>query len=909
MNKKKQAQTFWGPLLFMLILEFYVLLHIVHVFSIGDAKGLNAVINGVIEAFTRPFSLSGIKFTGVTLMMTLGVMGVTTLVMYNQHIDLKLNRNEESQEYKNASRWFGHETALLPAETTFTQKVAVVDKKTGEKTYKDVKKKMPDWEMWQQYYTSPYTKEDEEMGLTDPNFLIGKFDHSDPFVGNVKFSMRASLTNLNLLTLIFGGSGTGKTFRFLEPNLAQMNCSFAITDPSGEIFENMGKMLLEDGYRVWRFSTSDPTLSNTYNPLDYIYKDDGSLDQVKVAQIVRIFIKNAEETGGGKKGGDPFWEKSSIAWLTFAILYCAEFLPLEQRNFYQILKLAQYGKADEGSQSSQTMLGRIVDEARKQNPKAKCFEYFDIFNIAPAKTQNSILISIGVDLSPFAQDELRNLTSTSYVCKRNKKGLITDYIRNKQDELIRDNTNIDLRTLGDRKTALFIIPKTANDSYQFLVSIMYAQLFDLLYERAERVAKNSYHIYAKNGTVLTSEYPTEEAAKTMMQLYANAEIKTVVVDQVEHYYIYNADAKREQTMPEKVAEGKKGIGYLEEVYTPEVGQKLIAQYQSGYVQHGKLELPIHTRLLLDEFANISEIPNFEQFLSTMRKYQLSCTIILQTYAQLKQKYDKSATTIIGNCDTIVFLGSPDVEETCKVISNKLGKTAYKVVGQSQNKSNSGGSIGMSYKVDYRELMTPSELASLDNEYCIVMVRGIKPMKLKKLSFAEHKNFSKSGADSNHPENKLLLPYIQEHYRCLTKDKVKAETSYEEEAIASENLEGKDPATGKRKKTMTRGRKVRSKQEFAENAGVAEEQLDNLMKHATGITPEERNDTGAVAAQPAPENSSTSFEFSFANEAPKTKDPNTNEEEFMSPAKIDPDNSVNGQNEDDKGPNATAWVFM
>lgn len=891
----------------VVVIATFLILHAVHVRDVTTAnaaltgakpvRGFGALIQGVIEAVKAPFDFKGLIFKHALapLGFFLVLYGLTA---YRMKIDRELNRN--TNWWKGYPYWFGEDNVLLPSTTTFVlgRMVEVKNKKTGEKEqkFKESRVTMNDWEGYQKYIVAPYTEEDKAVGRPDPNVLIGRFPESTGLTGDVKFAIDPGITARNLLTLVIGGSGTGKTFKYLEPNLAQMNCSFVVTDPSGEIYENMGKMLLEDGYRVWRFSTTDLRYSNCYNPLDYIYDIDGNPDQMKITRLVMTFMNSSKTKGA--KGGDQFWEKSATAWLTFAVIYVADFMPPEQRNFYQIMKLAQLGKSDEESSSSLSQLDKLIEQARKMNPKSKCFEYYDVYSIAPAKTRNSILISIGVDLAPFAQDALCNVTSTSYVCKRDKHGLITEYMKDGKGNYIKDSTNLDLRTLGDEKTALFLVTATADDPYQFLISLMYSQLFELLYRQAEEVAKNSWHIFGGNGLVLTSQYPTKEEAEAVKKLYAEAEVKTLTVGGVDHYYIFNKEAGKKYTLPEKYYEKKSGNpGWMREVYSEEVGNKMINEYKVATVKHGGLKLPMHTRLLLDEFANISEIPNFDQYLATMRKYQISCTIILQTISQLRKIYDKSTPTMIGNCDTIIFLGSPDVGDTCKTLSETFGKTVYKIVKQSQSRSNNGGSISSNYDIKEQDLISPSQLASLSDDMCIVKIRGYKPMRLLKLSLAQHPNYLLTGAAPELAHNKLLQDFTEAHYKCLPKQMARSNKIESLEETSSQVMNHESPLYGngakKRSVTFTRpGKPVRNKKEFAEAMETTEDKLDEVLKKPHTITAEERNDTASVQVAPIPNN-----DFEFKTESSK-QNKNTN-----SSASASATAPAAGPNIDD------TWLFM
>ena len=706
-----------------------------------------------------------------------------------------------------------------------------------------------DFKTYNKNYVTPWTKQDKKEGFLDNNCLLAE---------GLKLSMDARWTKRNLNILVVGGSGTGKTFGFIKPNLAQMNASFVTTDPSGEIMQVMGIPLMEHGYQVKLFSTSDMRHSNCYNPMDYIYDADGSVNQTKVGVLVSTFLRNATENQK-KGGGDPFWEKSSKAWMTFAVLFLAQFALLQERNMHSILKLAQQGKADEDSSSSETILDKIVKAKRIDAPNAACWSSYDTFKLAPAKTANSILISIAVDLNPFAMDDVRNMTTTSYVCNRNKNGEIVSYNKDKNGQLIRDSKNLDLDQIGDRPTAVFINIPQANSAYNFLVSMMYSQMFDQLYYVAEKVSPNSYHIYDGRGNILASQFPTEEAANRMLELYKGSIIKKVTRDKVDHFYLYNKEAKKETPL-EFEADKKLGKGYLKEVYSEKVGLEFIKRCSSipvvtrkpikflglqvgekrsvikkqAYVKQGKLRLPIHVRFLLDEFSNIGEIPNFDKMLSTMRKYEISCTIILQSLAQIKAQYDKIWEVIVGNCDTKVFLGSSE-NETTKYMSEILGKATIRTIDTSQSKSATSGSLSTSFKKDGRELMTPSELANMDNDHCIVVIRGMDPFYMRKLSFARHPNFKETG--DYDPKKVIGNQYLEDHFRCLPQNSVQVAETRKEEDQNKEDFQTKkkqDRAKANRKPiTSNRGKQV-----VANEMGTTEMGVEKAMEQATEIPKQE-----------------------------------------------------------------------
>ena len=274
------------------------------------------------------------------------------------------------------------------------------------------------------------------------------------------------------------------------------------------------------------------------------------------------------------------------------------------------------GKTDEGPSATETELDRVFKAAEQLNPKAKCHSSYKTFHLAPPKTANSILISMAVDLDPFSIDAVRSMTSTSYLCNYDKNGFIKNYVFAKNPktgvkEPIRASDNLDLRTIGDEKTALFInIPQT-NSAYNFLISLMYSQLFDELYSRAEHVSPNRFHIYDKYGQVISSQYETEEAAKRAIYLYSTAEVR----EYEGHYYIYNPNATPKETLPEmnlKTSKKQSFTGYMREVYSVEVGEALIARYQTSgkhnepeYVEPVEEE-PIEEEVLESEIQETEE---------------------------------------------------------------------------------------------------------------------------------------------------------------------------------------------------------------------------------------------------------------------------------------------------------------
>lgn len=454
-------------------------------------------------------------------------------------------------------------------------------------------------------------KKKEEIKSTDNNMIMSE---------NVWLSMDTRKTRRNNNVIIFGGSGTGKSRFIVKPNMLQGNSSFVVTDPSGEILETTGKFLEQEGYKIKVFNLVEMAKSNCYNPFDYIR------DEAGVMSLVNCLIQNTTDSKASK--GDPFWEKSETALLMAIIFYLVKERPKKDRNFASVMKLLRSADIDEMDPNAKSGLDRIFDDLEKKNKNHIAVKQWKIFKMAGAKTAKSILITAAVRLSAFNIQAVENLT-----CK----------------------DDLELGKIGDEKTALFVIIPVADDTYNFLVSLMYSQLFETLYFHAENECK-----------------------------------------------------------------GKR--------------------------------LSHHVRFMLDEFANIGRIPQFEKKLATMRKYEISCTIILQSISQLKGMYPDDWSGIVGNCDTTIFLGGKD-SETNKQMSDDLGDATIVVRNNSRNIGKGGASL--SFNRSGRKLLDPAEIQKLPNDECIVMIRSLQPFREKKFPYEKHKNYKYTG-DASEKNNYVIL---------------------------------------------------------------------------------------------------------------------------------------------------------
>lgn len=435
---------------------------------------------------------------------------------------------------------------------------------------------------------------------------------------NKKVQKIQAMLNLNML--ILGGSGTGKSRFIVKPNIMQCNTSFVVTDPSGELIQSCGKMLERMGYEIKVFNIDNMEYSCNYNPFHYINDTDGNYDENAVIKMINTFMVN---TKGEGQGGDPFWEDCTRLLLSAICFLLVETAPEEERNFSGVLDLIHKAKVIEGKEEEKSELDLMFDKRREAAPNALSIQYYDEFKQAAGKTMQSILISTTTRLQCFKLAKIRNLTCID---------------------------NIGLDTLGDKKTALFIIIPSTDSTYNFLAAMMYSQLFDSLY------------------SVAISKY------------------------------------------------------------------------------HGRL--PVHVRFICDEFANTGKIPEFEKILATCRKFEISVQVILQNLSQLKRLYEKSWEEIPGNCDTTIFLGGKD-QTNNEYIMKELGKETIDTMNVNKTKSKQG-STSYNDGILGRELMQLDELATMPNNECLVLIRGMRPFRTDKFDLVNHPRYSMlDEADKQH----------------------------------------------------------------------------------------------------------------------------------------------------------------
>ena len=409
----------------------------------------------------------------------------------------------------------------------------------------------------------------------------------------------------NKNVLVIGGSGSGKTRFYVKPNLMQMHSSYCVTDPKGTIVLECGKMLEDNGYEIKILNTINFKKSMKYNPFAYIRSEKDIL------KLVQTIIANTK--GEGEKAGEDFWVKAEKLYYTALIGYIFYEAPREEKNFATLLDMIDASEVREDDETYMNPIDRLFEALEKKEPTHFAVKQYKKYKLAAGKTAKSILISCGARLAPFDIQELRDLM--------------------KEDEL-------ELDTLGDRKTALFVIISDTDDTFNFVVSIMYSQLFNLLCDKAD----------------------------------------------------------------------------------DEYGGRL----------------PVHVRCLLDEFANIGLIPKFEKLIATIRSREISASIILQAQSQLKAIYKDNADTIVGNCDSTLFLGGKE-KTTLKELSETLGKETIDLYNTSETRSNAN-SYGLNYQKTGKELMSQDEITVMDGSKCIFQLRGVRPFLSDKFDITKHKNY-------------------------------------------------------------------------------------------------------------------------------------------------------------------------
>ena len=537
-------------------------------------------------------------------------------------------------------------------------------------------------------------------------------NYNQLFCEKIGLSLDNKKCNRSANVLVIGGTGTGKTFKYVKPNLLQENCSMIITDPSGDVYNSFASFLMQRGHNVYLFNVNNFDESNYFNPLLNVYSPSGEIDEVKVDVLVDIYMKNAK---AGKEGGsgDPFWDKAEKAFLTACIYYVLENdeIDITDKCFHTVLEKVQLAKAEmeDGAESTETILTKEIKSWQRrmeaEHRKIKTPIYYDTFLIAPEKTANTILITTAVDLQIFATDSVDRVT---------RYNDIYPYM----------NINFDL--IAQTRTYVFLGLPQLNTAYQFLTSMFYSQMYGRLYDLGERILRDKYILGYRQEIPEFNVFDSEDEMKDFAD--------NVTVDNIkEDEYINN------KKIYHLIYKGKCYKSSFVKDTLVELVNKLDTMVWK-YQDTTSAELPIHINFMLDEFKNIGEIPNFLTILSTSRKYRIGSHVILQDIAQAETMYQNNEhQTLMANVDTTIFLGSI-LPEDKKAIQEAMGKTTINQKSTSYSKS--GAST--SYTPTEVPLVSIDELEKINmsgNDNCYVMVRDTYPVKSKKLWLTKHPKFA------------------------------------------------------------------------------------------------------------------------------------------------------------------------
>ncbi|MDR3092103.1 MAG: type IV secretory system conjugative DNA transfer family protein [Clostridiales bacterium] len=438
---------------------------------------------------------------------------------------------------------------------------------------------------------------------------------------DVKMSLNTRMHRENLNILVIGGAGSGKSLFFAKPNIMQMNTSVVATDPKGELLSSTGKMLEKNGYKVRVFNLIDMKHSHNYNPFNYVYDEKmadeeivKTLNPASVIKMVNVFMKNTKDKNA--TGGDQFWDDATRSLLSALSFYLLETEP-ERANFGKVTELLKLAKVSEDAEVK-SELDELFDELEENDKSSLAVSYYKDFKMAAGDTMKSILISCAARLQFFNLPEVKDLTHTD---------------------------NLELDKLGDTKNALFVIIPASDRTFNFLAAMMYTQMFDCLYNRA------------------------------------------------------------------------------------------------NFVHGGRLK--VHARCILDEFANIGQIPDFDSLITTMRSMEISANVIIQNLAQLKAMYKDTWESIVGNCDSLLFLGGQE-ESTLKLLSEKLGKETIDIKSRNRTRGMKNNSSSENNSISGRELMTIDEISTMPMSDCLLFIRAYHPFYGKKFDTFKHESYELSG---------------------------------------------------------------------------------------------------------------------------------------------------------------------
>ncbi len=570
--------------------------------------------------------------------------------------------------------------------------------------------------------------EPEENSYEPGNMILSK---------NVRYSLEPKGTNTYSCALVIGATGCGKTFTYVKPNILQMNSSYVVTDPKGELTSDLGAALMRHGYNVKVFNINEPEYSCKYNPFHYIRKEED------VVTAVNVFLENTKEQDAG--GGDPFFplaEKNFYLGLFFYIYTVYKDEP-EKQNFKTLYELFQSADEQEvmlkkGEAAPETEFDKLFRDLAKKDPSNPSLGYYATFKKGSFKTRQSILTSVGVKMWFLSVGSVANLMS---------------------------GDTLELEKLGDRKTALFVIIPSEKDTYKFLSAMLFTQLFETLYYVGNTLNEKSFFVQKGNCVALRSEpfiAGTESEDRVRIALETKRELwsRATIEDDEE---LMKTDKELEKYFNTPNAAGFKPFPKARLVYVdPKTKEKrVLEEFQSraaaemvydavcnGEIVRGKKSLTNHVRFMLDEFFSLGKIPGFDLKIATFRSLRISCDIIIQSISQLRELYEDREGKITNNCSIQILLGAASMDD-CQYFSDLIGQTTVRSESVSVNhKGLTQGVDSTSLSDNAQLLLRPEKIRTLNKDRCLILVNTKMPLWDDKYSSLEHPRWKETYSSSD-----------------------------------------------------------------------------------------------------------------------------------------------------------------
>ena len=611
--------------------------------ALSEAMGL-----GFIDMFRQPFDILPLPQGALLAILIVTLLGAALFLMIWSSASQKKHYNEET--IQGAGKWL----------------------------------KGKELEEFQKNFAEPFGKTAVDG---ENNMILSK---------DMALSMNARDIDRNLNMLLIGGSGSGKSFRVITPNILQTNSSMLINDPSGALLDSYGSFLEAQGYKVKVFNLSHMEKGNHYNPFHYLKSD------MDVSILVNTIMTNT--TPPEKKSGDPFWEHAESMFLNAVIACLYKHVAEEDQTFGSIMDLTRAAEVDETG-GHQSPLDRLFS---KYATDRESFEYvqYKNFKLGAAKTMKSVLTSVAARLRVFDQSSVRELTNTD---------------------------DIDLDLIGDEKTALFVVLPTADTTFGFIASMMYSQLFQRLYDYCENYACFSQLLVDSKGDVIRTiraknEDESRVAAVNMQEYLDRIRQDSTVIRFNDRTKLYEIRTEKDELVAFR---GRKedALSVLERIRAGKV-------ICNGEIEGGE-HTPIRVSLLLDEFSNCGKVPDFEMRVSTVRKYWISVVIVLQSLGQIKGLYEKRWSDIAGNCDSTIYLGGGNDTETGEWLGKLTGKQTRRAMSTTYNAAGGGSQSFSDQGVD---MFTTADMRKIAEDECLVLIRGLEPYIGKKYDPLKHRNW-------------------------------------------------------------------------------------------------------------------------------------------------------------------------